>query len=508
MKEGEQMRKIAYCMSGIISIICYILLAYQFWHLCQYGGLRSHLPVMTVLIFLFVAAGAIRLVTGRFRRKEKKEEKTDRKKHVGMWMGLAVVVAATIYFGGRILYSALPYNGALSWKIEEWRNKKTVELTHNNFFASGVEGILEDLDRALNLPEELYMTEQFRLAFDSAGTIQSMDTFLYGMDEDGETRTYLVSYNVQEETGMTVWKDGYANADYDEDRKLSPMLRILDEAPCEEQAAAWEQMRGGDLYEILYMGKRPFQTEEGMVYLAGDANGDGMENESFIPGMLAAGGEVAGYEVSMYIPDAEEVTPVRYMMEPEYISPEQIAGEQEKQQAETAKETESWTVDSTDGSMRYFLDEQNGWKLSVVDAAAGSRFYDLSRTEDGGETWEIVNADPFAGNIGVAEGLQFFDENFGFVALSGASQSYSRMYMTKDGGSTFSEIILPMNEVTQLPAKAEEYGYTVENYTYLSMPEKNGNILTIDVLTGAFGEEGIRFQSENGGVSWSFAGIF
>ena len=95
------------------------------------------------------------------------------------------------------------------------------------------------------------------------------------------------------------------------------------------------------------------------------------------------------------------------MMEPEYISPEQISSGHDRQQTEEAKEEDLWTTDNTNGSMRYFLDDQHGWKLSVVDAAAGSRFYDLSRTEDGGATWETVNGDPFAGNIGVAEGLQF-----------------------------------------------------------------------------------------------------
>ena len=31
-------------------------------------------------------------------------------------------------FGGRIVYSAVPYHGALSWKLDEWMRKKEVEL--------------------------------------------------------------------------------------------------------------------------------------------------------------------------------------------------------------------------------------------------------------------------------------------------------------------------------------------------------------------------------------------
>lgn len=139
---------------------------------------------------------------------------------------------------------------------------------------------------------------------------------------------------------------------------------------------------------------------------------------------------------------------------------------------------------------------------------AGSRAYELVKTRDGGESWATVNRDPFAGNIGVAEGIQFFDENFGFAALSGASQSYSRMYMTKDGGSTFTGIILPMSEVTQLPEHAEDYGHVLEDYAYLCMPEKDGNDFTISVMSGAGEEEGIRFRSEDEGITWTYDGVF
>ena len=44
-----------------------------------------------------------------------------------------------------------PYNGALSWKIDEWRNQKKFKLTHTNFFETGVEGILEDIETELDL---------------------------------------------------------------------------------------------------------------------------------------------------------------------------------------------------------------------------------------------------------------------------------------------------------------------------------------------------------------------
>ena len=98
------------------------------------------------------------------------------------------------------------------------------------------------------------------------------------------TRTYLVDYDASGGTKMTVWKDGYSGGDYDADMKLTPMLRILEKASCEEQVAEWEKMRGGDTYEILYMGRRSFPTEAGLICLPGDADGDGAEDERFRTG--------------------------------------------------------------------------------------------------------------------------------------------------------------------------------------------------------------------------------
>lgn len=505
LKGCDSMHKTVHRISGLASILCYIILLYQFWHLCQYGGIRSHLPILAGVCFLFTVGMVLYLITGHHIRKE---ENRRNKKDKMMWLGAAAGVIVTVYFGGRIIYSGLTYNSALAWKIDEWRRQEKIELTHSNFFDTGAEGVLEDLDQALDLPEELYIVNQFQMTFDGNGTIQTIYAFLYGKDADGDTRTYLIDYDAETGTDMTVWKDGQADADYNTDMKLSPMLRILEKASCEKQVSEWEKERGGETYEILYMGRRSFSSADGLEYCSGDADGDGRDDSNFLPEMLQAGGAVIGYEVSLHIPTTEEVAPVRYIMEPEYISAVELDQEQEQQQTEAAKQSDLWTVDSTDGSMTYFLDDTLGWRLSVVDAAAGSRAYELEKTQDGGATWETVNRDPFAGNIGVAEGIQFFDENFGFAALSGASQSYSHMYITKDGGSTFTEVVLPMSEVTKLPEHAEAYGHALEDYTYLCMPEKDGNVLTISVMSGAGEEEGLRFRSEDEGVTWTYDGIF
>lgn len=117
------------------------------------------------------------------------------------------------------------------------------------------------------------------------------------------------------------------------------------------------------------------------------------------------------------------------------------------------------------------------------------------------------NDDPFSGQLGVAEGLIFYDENFGVAGITGASQSYSRLYVTRDGGRTFEEMKLPMDLVSELPQIAIDCGFTVEDFDYLNMPEKEDDTLTITVITDAAEKDGIVFQSTDYGATWEYKGL-
>lgn len=496
--------KSMYQICGKISLFFYIFLLYQIWHLCQYGGVRIHLLMLVAGALGFLFSFVFWLVS----RRAKKEDTSgnSRKKKI-ICIDILIFLMSTICFGGCIIYSAFPYNGALSWKIDEWMRKKEVQLEHNDFFEYGVEGVLMDLDTALNLPEQLYVANKYQMTFDQTGKIKTIYTLLYGKDESGETKTYLVDYDADKDEDMNVWVDGEANETYEEDMRFEPMLRILQEADCENQIEEWSKNDASDLYEIVYFGRRSFATDEGLRYLSGDVDGDGVESgvNHFV--QLKNGGEVIGFAVSLHIPAAVEVTPVRYIMEPEYVSQEALNKDRQEQQAEESKDAEGWTVDSSDGTMYYFLDDSRGWRLVVADAAAGSRFYVMEKTEDGGLAWESANSDPFGGTIGVTEGLVFLDENLGFAGLTGASQSASQLYITRDGGVTFTNLKLPMETVTKLPELAAECNFEVEDYDYFDMPQKEGDTLIIQVLTQAGEKEGILFQSKDNGGTWVFAGI-
>lgn len=163
----------------------------------------------------------------------------------------------TIYFGGRIIYSAIPYNGHLSWKLDELWKKREVDFVHDNFFEDGIEGILTDLEEKLEMPKNLYVVNGFKMSFNETGKVQTLDTFLYGKNKKGTEKTYLITYDRKINEKIIVWVNGEANADYNADMRFEPMLRILEKADSENQVKMWSSILENETYELVYYGRRP-----------------------------------------------------------------------------------------------------------------------------------------------------------------------------------------------------------------------------------------------------------
>ena len=112
--------KKAYHISKAVCLAAYLIFMYQLYRMCWLGGLRRHLPVLAVSgVVSFICC--VLWIFFRIRAKEKKEVC---KKGMLFWLELLLFVLGTAYFGGKIVYSAIPYYGALSWKIDELKRKK------------------------------------------------------------------------------------------------------------------------------------------------------------------------------------------------------------------------------------------------------------------------------------------------------------------------------------------------------------------------------------------------
>ena len=408
-----------------------------------------------------------------------------------------------------------------------------ITLKHDNFFDDSVAGILEDLDNEIGLPKKIYLVNHFNVTFYATGEIAAIDTFFYGEDENGETRTYLVDYNRKKSSKMTVYINNYAETDYEEDMCLTPLFELLGNIKVKEQVDSWAEETKSHTFGISYSGKRAFTSADSLQVI-NEENTD--TNGNSILSQVEYGGEVTGFAVT-FSTGGEENTDkiITYIINPKYTSAAVLAQQNRLEQIEKAKnssgdvtgdnngnkdngiisgsegedgeEATPWTENREDGSVYFFLDSNTGYRLLVSDAAAGSRFYELECTKDGGQSWNQLNADPFCGNIGVAEGIEFYNENLGVIGLRGASGAYSTLYLTKDGGKTFSMIELPMDEVTELPDTAAQYGLEKSDYDYCEMPQQEDGKFKIKVISEQGETDGILFESTDNGNTWNYSGI-
>ena len=408
-----------------------------------------------------------------------------------------------------------------------------ITLKHDNFFDDSVAGILEDLDNEIGLPKKIYLVNHFNVTFYATGEIAAIDTFFYGEDENGETRTYLVDYNRKKSSKMTVYINNYAETDYEEDMCLTPLFELLGNIKVKEQVDSWAEETKSHTFGISYSGKRAFTSADSLQVINAE-NTD--TNGNSILSQVEYGGEVTGFAVT-FSTGGEENTDkiITYIINPKYTSAAVLAQQNRLEQIEKAKnssgdvtgdnngnkdngiisgsededgeEATPWTENREDGSVYFFLDSNTGYRLLVADAAAGSRFYELECTKDGGQSWNQLNADPFCGNMGVAEGIEFYNENLGVIGLRGASGAYSTLYLTQDGGKTFSMIELLMDEVTELPDTAAQYGLEKSDYDYCEMPQQEDGKFKIKVISEQGETDGILFESTDNGNTWNYSGI-
>lgn len=497
---------------GKLNIVCYLLLLFQVWHLCQYGGRRlSEIIIGAIGAALICSIIIWSVLTACL----KKNGSLTQERGFSFWISLLIILIGSGCAAGGVIYSAIPGHGRLAEKLQEKQTVQYVSYDHNNFFNDGVQGLLDDIGKKVDLPKELYVSgDGVKIIFNERGRVQKVDTFLYGKDKNDRDRTFLISYDASRSDTIRVDLDGYTSGSYDSDCLLQPMIRILSFADYQKYVSRWQtaiNATSGETvtYGVLYYGVRSFTNSDGLEYLPGDVDGDGVVSGETDFSALDAGGEMTGYEVSLYIPGMEDtITPVRYMMEPQYTPLSELSEEHEAEQSLEAQLSNGWHVDQNNGSVEFYVEKNLGWRLEIVDAAAGSRFYDLNQTTDGGKTWTTINQDPFDGTMGVAEGLEFFDGQFGFAGLAGASGEHSQIYVTYDGGATFEPVTLPLDSVTELSPYAAELHFSASDYQYMMMPEKDGDTYKIKLIHQDGEQEGICFTTADQGKTWTFAGAF
>jgi hypothetical protein len=150
------------------------------------------------------------------------------------------------------------------------------------------------------------MTNSIDIKFKKDGTITSIDTYIYGFDENYNLKSgYLVYYDKTKGDKITIHKQDWGSGGttkYNPDNALSIVINMMNKIPVEQDVKQWNESG----YAIMYKGIRSFGYNlEGIIFIDKDG-------KVTIPKIAQQ--EIKGPAVSVYCPGKEQtITPKRYI---------------------------------------------------------------------------------------------------------------------------------------------------------------------------------------------------
>lgn len=148
-----------------------------------------------------------------------------------------------------------------------------------------------------------------------------------------------------------------------------------------------------------------------------------------------------------------------------------------------------------------FINDQNGYALSVAGVGLGSSMVRIYRTSNGGESWQQVfenNPDIPSDTPGVLPmagtktGISFQDQNVGYVTGNVPAEGFVYLYRTEDGGATWNQVDL------ELPADLQVSMLNVLPPEFFS--PRQGKLVVQYQNPG--GQGMLVYTTNNGGQRW------
>lgn len=168
-----------------------------------------------------------------------------------------------------------------------------------------------------------------------------------------------------------------------------------------------------------------------------------------------------------------------------------------------------------------FFDENRGVVVLGYGKNENQQSSRMYTTQDGGTTWTQAGSGPATN---VLKGVVYIEEEVGFFVYNYVEGMDSNIYMTRDGGKTFSKIMLEEQELDTTAANSQNQTKTADAadttgklswrdvYKEAMVPvyDSDGNI-TIYLTQGSDGvynngKTVAKYQSVDGGLTWKYIG--
>lgn len=221
-----------------------------------------------------------------------------------MFLICFLMIAATVAGTVGIYRCAQPNGGKLSWYLEELQNERSVKLSqkHKNVYDTGMEGVLADIREKVDLPEKLCMATVFNLNFLADGTIDTLDTMLYGFDENGYfVRSYVIAYDRRQSGKINISIKELSEGIYDADKDFGVLVDAINAINLEEAVSGWNE----EIYGISYYGVLEWKLWDGGLLCINQAG------EAWEP--YGGDNTITGYSVSVFCPENQGIVPWWYL---------------------------------------------------------------------------------------------------------------------------------------------------------------------------------------------------
>lgn len=407
-----------------------------------------------------------------------------------------IVTLALLILGYKLFISDSKVGTYISIKLFHSKNV-TIELSDDNIYDNGLDNIINDISKKITLPKELYISDDFKILFNSDGAITSINGLLYGKNENESTESFLISYDKNKSKDLNLYLDKKVNDNYEKKYSIDPLINSLKVIPLKYSVGNCNETE----FEILYSGEKEWDTDtKGIIYINSQGETKELKNPS---------SKVTGYTVSVSVPNKEEkYTPLKYTLVDDINNVDgEITTEIYRSDLLTFNKNKSKTLSNgtiefklnnnvtyslkSEGSVAYKNDPSNEGKFTV-------KRYVLYKINEDTKKSILINDDVFNAQIASDLDMFFLDKNIGFITSSYIEgQELGSFYRTDDGGKTFEKVDLSN-------IQGESIGDDC-HIKLMSIPyEENGELFMKFIYTNNGIYKGyVLCKSTDKGITWS-----